>query len=219
LAKKVIILGGLGNGSVIATAIKNANNLGYKDLEFAGFLNDRTTAGDLIDGHPVLGKLSDINNFLEKDYYFINTILRIDGQKERLNLFYELEIPNERLAIFVYPTSYIAPGVEFSPGTVIMPHVSVLSGTRFGLSCLVMVGSIIGENNVLSDFCHIAAQSCLGTGVKLGIGVHIGLNTTIKDNISIGDYSTLGMGSVLNNNVNTGEIWAGSPAKFLRYAE
>jgi acetyltransferase EpsM len=219
MSKKIVILGGLGNGSVIAAAIVHANNIGFNEWEFEGYLNDRIPIGELIDSYPVLGKMSDIQKFIENDFYFVNTILRIDGQKERLDLVSELNIPDNRLAIFVHPMAYVAPNVELSPGTVIMPQVSVSSGTKFGKSCLVMVGATVGHDNTIGDNCHIAAQACVGAYLNIGIGVHIGLNSTIRENLNIGDFATIGMGAVLTKNVGESEIWVGNPAKFLRKAE
>ena len=216
MSKKVLILGGLGNGSVIANALIHAANLGFTEYSFEGFLNDRTQVGDLIESHPVLGRISDISKFIEKDYYFINTILRIDGQKERLSMFENLKIPDNRLATFIHPMAYVAPNVILSPGTVIMPQVSVSSGTKFGKSCIVMVGATVGHDNNIGDYTHIAAQACVGAYIKIGIGVHVGLNATIRENLTIGKFSTIGMGSVLTKDVGEEEIWVGNPAKYLR---
>jgi acetyltransferase EpsM len=220
MKKNIIILGGVGNGSIIASAIEHANSMGYDEWIFKGFLNDRIPVGERIEKYPVLGKLSDIDTFLQNnDNYFINTILRIDGQKERLELFKSLGIPEDRLAIFVHPSAYVAPTVQLSPGTVIMPNVSLSPSTKFGKSCLVMVGAMVGHDNVIGDFCHIAAQATVGSYLKIGDGVHIGLNATIRENLSIGNYATVGMGAVLTKNVKESEIWVGNPAKFLRKAD
>lgn len=219
MGKKILILGGLGNGSVIANAIDHANKIGYNEWTFEGYLNDRIPIGECIETYPVLGRTSEVKKFIDEDYYFINTIFRIDGQKERLNIFAELNIPDSRLAVFVHPMAYVAPNVLLSPGTVIMPHVSVSSGTKFGKSCLVMVGATVGHDNEIGDYCHIAAQACIGAYLKIGVGVHIGLNATIRENLVIENYATIGMGSVLTKNVGESEIWVGNPAKFLRKAE
>jgi acetyltransferase EpsM len=220
MAKNIIILGGLGNGSIIANAIEHANSMGFDEWIFKGYLNDRIPVGELIEKYPVVGELSDVSFFLENENnYFINTILRIDGQKERLKLLKNLKIPEDRMATFVHPSAYVAPTVQLSPGTVIMPNVSLSPGTIFGKSCLVMVGAMVGHDNVIGDFCHIAAQATVGSYLKIGKGVHIGLNATIRENLSIGNYATVGMGAVLTKDVKESEIWVGNPAKFLRIAK
>lgn len=217
--KKILILGGLGNGSVIANAIKDATLRGSQEWEFAGYLNDRVAQGESIGKDSVLGGLDDISKFITEGYYFINTILRIDGQSDRIKIFEELNIPNERLATFVHPLTYIAPDVELGLGTVIMPNVSISSGTTFGNNCLVMVGATIGHDNEIGAYGHFAAQCCVGAYTKIGEGAHIGLNATTRENLTIGRFATLGMGSVLTKNIGEKEIWVGNPAKFLRLAE
>jgi len=219
MGKKVIILGGIGNGSVIANAIADANKRGDKEWEFTGYLNDRIDAGGTIEGYPVLGKLSDYRKFLDEGCFFINTILRIDGQQERIDMIENLQIPDERLAIFIHPLAYIAPIVHLGPGTVVMPNVSINPGTYIGKCCLIMVGSTIAHNTIIGKYCHIAAQACVGANMKIGDGVHIGLNATTRENTTIGKNSTLGMGSVLTKDIGEKEIWVGNPASFLRKAE
>ena len=217
--RKVVILGGQGNAAVVAAAIEHARKMGATDLEVAGFLNDRTPVGAKIDLFPVIGKVADAQRFLDEGYWFINTILRIDGNRERIAMFENLNIPDERLVTFVHPMAYVAPSVELGPGCIVMPQVAMSPGTKLGKGTIVMVGATIGHDNVFGEFCHIAAQACIGSYLKIGKGVHIGLNATVRENLMIGDYATLGMGAVLTKNIGEGEIWAGNPAKFLRKAE
>ncbi|MBL7191533.1 acetyltransferase [bacterium] len=214
--KNVIIIGGLGNGSVIAAAIRDANRRGYNEWQAVGYLNDRIIKGDSIEGLPVLGSLDDIQYFTCKGYYFIYTIYRIDGQNYRIELFKRLNIPEEQLAVFIHPAAYIADNVHIGFGTVVMPNVSISPGTTIGKCCLIMVNATIGHNNKIGAHCHFAAQSCLGAYLNIGDGVHIGLNATVRENLTLGKYSALGMGAVLLNDIKEYEIWAGVPAKFLR---
>jgi len=214
--KKVIIIGGIGNGTVIASAIADAEKRGHNDWEVAGFLNDRTPIGETIEGNRVLGTLADVDQFLAKDFHFIYTVYKIEGNRERLNLFNTLNIPAERLATFIHPSAYVAEDVELSPGTVIMPNASISPGVSTGFGCLVMVGASLGHNTQSSSHCHFAAQSVVGAYCKIETGVHVGLNSTIRENVNIGKHSTLGMGSVLLENIPENEVWAGNPARRIK---
>jgi acetyltransferase EpsM len=219
MAKKVIILGGMGNGTVVASAIIDACSRGQTDLEFAGYLNDGMEKGALLEGYPVLGKTSDCQVFLQQGYVFINTIFRIDGQQERLDMFESLGLPDSALATFVHPLTYIGQQVTLGPGTAILPNVSISSGVTFGKCCLVMVGATIGHTNTIGSYCHFAAQCCVGSYLNIADGVHIGLNATIREHLTIGENATVGMGAVLLKDVGELEIWAGNPAKFIRTAQ
>ena len=219
MSRKVVILGGLGNGAIVAAAIEHARRMNATDLEIAGFLNDRTPVGEMIDMFPVVGKVEDAQRFLNDGYWFINTILRIDGNRERIEMFESLGIPDDRLATFVHPMAYVAPSVQLGPGCVVMPNVSMSPGTRLGKNCFMMVSSMMGHDNIVGDYCHIAAQAAVGSYLHIGRGVHIGLNATVIENLTIGDYATLGAGAVLTKNIGEREIWAGNPARFLRMAE
>ena len=217
--KKVIILGGTGNGTVVAAAIDDANRHGDDNCTVAGYLNDRLEAGVDLEGHPVLGGLDSAVDYLKEDYHFINTIYRIDGQDKRIALFENLGIPDERLATFVHPLSYVARNAEIGLGSVIMPHVSISPGTRLGRCCLVMVNANVGHNNWIGDHCHFAAQSCLGAYLEVQDGVHIGLNASVRENLKLGQCSTLAMGGVLLEDMKRFEIWGGVPARFIRMAK
>jgi len=214
--ENIIIIGGEGNGSVIADAITDTCLRGNSNARIYGFLNDRKNKGDLISGYPVLGALSDLQLFLDQGCRFVYTIYHIDGQKERIDLFHNLKIPVKSLFTFVHPMAYVAPSARIGRGVIIMPQVSVSSEAVIGDCCLLMVNSSVGHNSIIAPHCHLAAQCCLSSHVLLEEGVHIGLNATVREHLTLKKYSTLGMGSVLLNNIDKREIWAGNPARFIR---
>ena len=74
--KEIVILGGIGNGSVIAAAIEDAFGKDSMEVSVKGYLNDRLECGSDIEGYPVIGSLNDVGPLLEiPSIYFINTIL------------------------------------------------------------------------------------------------------------------------------------------------
>ncbi|MCF7911490.1 MAG: NeuD/PglB/VioB family sugar acetyltransferase [Candidatus Cloacimonetes bacterium] len=214
----IIIIGGEGNGSVIADAITDAHLRGSTSARIYGFLNDRMNKGDLIAGYPVLGSLADVQFYLKQDCRFVYAIYRIDGQKQRIELFRNLKISEDSMLTFIHPLAYVAPSARIGQGVIIMPQVSVSAEAVIGDCCLLMVHATIGHNTVLGSHCHLAAQSCLSSHVTLEEGVHIGLNATVREHLTLKKNSTLGMGSVLLNDICEQDIWAGNPARFIRKA-
>ena len=212
--KKVLILGGGGNASVIGYAMVDAFNNGYSELEFSGYINDRDKVNE-IEAYPVLGGLKDIPELIKRDYYFINAIGKIGVQQERIALIESLKIPDDRFVTFIHPSAYVAPNVKLGCGCVIMPNFSISPGTCLGKCCRVMIGAVIGHNNIIGQYCFFAAASCTGAYISIGDGVFISLNATLREFIKIGNYSTVGMGAVLLNSIGENEIWVGNPAKVL----
>lgn len=221
MSQKVLIIGGVGSGTVIAQAIIDANKRGWNDLILKGFLNDKADLGEELEGIQVFGKhtQSNICKLKNEGYKFLYSLHRTDGEQYFIQLFSDLGLKPENMATFIHPTAYVAPNVKIEPGSVIMPYVMISSGAKIGMNSLIMTGATIGHNTTLGEFNHIASQAVVGAYIKMGIGANIGLNATVREYLCIGNYSTLGMGGVLTRNIDDGEIWAGNPAKFLRKAK
>ncbi|MDB5018986.1 MAG: sialic acid O-acetyltransferase, partial [Pedobacter sp.] len=159
----------------------------------------------------------DIPRFIEEGFYFINTVYKIDHQQERVALFESLNIPLDRLATFVHPLAYVAPNVKLSPGCVIMPGVTLSSGSTFGICCRVMAGAFIGHNVQVGNHVLFAANSCIGSNTVVEDVVYFGFNCTTKGKLHFGKFSVIGLGSVVVKHVNAFEVVKGNPATFHRY--
>lgn len=218
--QKVVILGGVGNGTVITQAILDANRRGAFGLEVAGYLSDRMEVGELIEGYPIIAKTSPetIKKLTAEGYKFIYTVYRIDGQAERLQLFDDLGLNETNLATFVHPLAYVAPDVIIEPGVVIMPYAMISAAAHLCMGTIVMTGATVGHNTIIGKNGHIASQAVVGAYITTGRGVHIGLNSCVRENVKIGNNAAIGMGAVQTKDVGDGEIWAGNPSKFLRKA-
>ena len=120
--KKVIIIGGEGNGGVVAACIED-NRRRYMDLEWevAGFLNDYEI-GKEINGYPVLGGTNDIGNFLKQDYFFVYAIHMIGRNVKSEEVFERLNLPPERLATIVHKTAFISENAVLEPGVFVMAN-------------------------------------------------------------------------------------------------
>jgi len=216
MTKKVLVFGGVGIGTTIAMAVIDAYRNGAQGHEFVGFVNDKEES---IDGFPVFGGRTDIPKLITQGYSIINTVYKLDGQVERVRLFESLKIPDEALAIFVHPRSYVAPNVTLGPGCVVLPNSNVSSYVSLGRCVRVMTGAMVGHDCVVGDHAFFAANSCVGSRIQFGVAAYCGLNCTVGGNLSLGDYCVAGMGSVVTKDVKDYEVVGGNPARPLRFVK
>ena len=219
MSKKVIIIGGEGNGGVIASAIIDMNKKGYKEYELAGYLNDYEEIGFLIHEYPVLGKLNQVNEFAEDGYYFMWAVHMIGHGKKRHNLYYSLNIPEDRLATIVHPNSFVADNAVLEPGVFVMANSYIGPGTIIRKGTLVMANCVVGHNDDIGELCHLSAGCIVGSYINIGKVSDIGLGATVLEKRKIGDYSVLGANSLLTKDMGDSVIYVGSPAKLHRTIE
>lgn len=137
----------------------------------------------------------------------------------------------------------IEDNVEIGDGTIIKNFVELRNGTIIGKDCYIdsrvsTSGNCIIENNVTVRYDTILARGCkvgrntyicprvmtnnldsggeqIG-GADIGKNCFIGTNTVIQYGVKIGNGSITGSMSFINKNIPEGEIWVGSPAKYLK---
>src|SRR6056297_2513245 len=119
-SKQVIIIGGEGNGGVVASCIED-NRKRFNDLEWevAGFLND-FEKGKRINGYPVLGGTDEVDKFLKEDYYFIFAIHMIGRNVKSEEVYESMKLPENRLATVVHKTAFVADNAVLEPGVFVM---------------------------------------------------------------------------------------------------
>jgi len=86
------------------------------------------------------------------------------------------------------------------------------------------VGSIIGGFSYLITCNHradrmnlpIREQGYVGGPIHIGSDVWLGCHVVVLPGVTIGDGAIIGAGAVVTHDVPAGQVWVGSPAKFLR---
>lgn len=118
------------------------------------------------------------------------------------------------------------------------PHLGKLiigNKAKIGVDCIISKGvfddTTIGEGTIIDSRCLIGHNSTIGRNVFVSSCCQIGGSVTIQDNailfsnvktrqwISIGYKSVIGQGSLVIRDVPDGEMWFGSPAKYVRRIE
>ena len=215
MSKKVVIIGGEGNGGVIASAIEdNRNRFGDMEWEVAGFLNDFEKE---VDGFPVIGKLGDLSRLLETtDYYFSWAIHLVGRNYKTAEMFESANIPDDRLATIVHKSAFIGKGATLYPGSFIMYNAYIGPNAHIGKCSLVMANCCIGHDTFIDSICHCSVGAIMTGYSRLEYCSDLAVGSTLIAYKVVGKYSMVAANSVATHDVPEGEIWAGTPAKLLK---
>lgn len=215
LNKKVVIIGGEGNGGVIASCIEdNRNRFGDLEWEVVGFINDFETE---VDGFSVIGKIADIPRLLATtNYYFIWAIHLVCRNYKTAEMFEAANIPDDRLATVTHKTAFIGKGAVLKPGAFVMYNSYIGPNAYIGRCSLVMANCCIGHDTHIDEICHCSVGSIMTGYSRLEYCSDLAVGATIIAHKVVGKYSMLAANSLGTHDVPEGEIWAGNPAEFLK---
>jgi acetyltransferase EpsM len=214
--KKVIIIGGEGNGGVVASCIEdNRDRFGDHEWLVAGFLND-FEKGKSILGYPVLGGTDEIDKYLADDYFFIYAIHMIGRNVKSEEVFLKLNIPLDRFATIIHKTAFVAKSAVLEPGVFVMSNCYVGPGAKLGHCCLMMANSLFGHNSTAGPLCHFSVGSITSSYNTLGKVSDVTFGATLLEKINLGNYAVAGANSLVTRDIPDYEIHVGSPARFLK---
>jgi acetyltransferase EpsM len=216
--KKLVIIGGTGNGTVAASTVEDINAV-EKEWDIIGFLNDFET--EPIVGYPVLGKIdrATAQKLLADDVYFLYTLISAKLNFKFLHKLTDLEIPIERFATVIHPTAVISKFARIGYGVSIQPFVSVGPGVTLGNHIQIFAQSLIGHNSTLDDYSYVANNACVGAHVHLKEGAYLGTNCSLLENVTLGEWSLVGMGAVVLKDVSPYTKVVGNPARVIGKVE
>ncbi len=211
--KRIVILGGQGDGVVIASALQDLRAIDSDIIPY-GFLNDREPTGTKIAELPVLDKIENAKKFLDqKDIYFISAILKAKEGYTRSQKIEKLMIPLERYYTLIHPQATVSKSAKVGNGTFVGPHANIMPNAIIGNHCSFRAGANVGHDCIIGDYCYMGPNSNVSGYVKLRNGVHIGPNASVLDAVEIGAYSVIGIGSVVLKDIPDFVIAFGNPAK------
>ena len=211
--KKLIIIGGFGNGTVVQSTVEDINAV-HPQWNIVGFLNDRET--EPINGVPVLGKITKelvADLLLDPDIFFIYTLISVKLNHKFIHKLLDLEIPTDRFATLIHPTAVISKFAKIGHGTVIQPLVVVGPNTTIGNHVQIYAQVLVGHGAHLEDYSYVANNACIGADVVLKEGAYLGTNATTLEFVTLGKWSVTGIGSVVLKDVPDYAKVVGNPTR------
>ncbi len=213
--KKVIIIGGEGNGGVIAACIED-NRKRFNDLEWevVGFVNDYEKE---VCGYPVLGGTDDVQKLLENpDYYFMWGIHMIGRNVLTEKVFRKVNIPKERFATIIHKTAFVSESAILEPGVFVMSNCYIGPQAHIGQCSLMMANSLIGHNTTVGPLCHFSVGSITSSYITIGTCSDVTLGARVIEKRKIGNFAVAGAASLVTHDIPDYEIHVGTPAKFMK---
>jgi len=211
--KKLIIIGGYGNGTVVQSTVEDINS-GKKEWDLIGFLNDFET--EPINGSPVLGKIdhSTVQQFInDPDVFFFYSLVSLKYNYKYLSKLLDLNIPKEKFATLIHPTAVISKFSTIGYGTCIQPFVAIGPNVTIGNHVQIFAQVLVGHGAKLENYCYVANNACIGADVLLKEGAYLGTNSTTLEFISLGKWSVTGIGAVVIKDVPDFAKVVGNPAR------
>jgi sugar O-acyltransferase (sialic acid O-acetyltransferase NeuD family) len=213
--KKIIIIGGEGNGGVIASCIEdNRKRFGDMEWKVDGFVNDYEKE---VCGYPVLGGIDAIPYLLnDPSNYFMWGIHMIGRNILTESVFRKANVPKTRFATIIHKTAFIADNAILEPGVFVMSNCYIGPQTRIGQCCLLMANSLVGHNTTVGDLCHFSVGSVTSAYISIGLCSDVTLGAKVLEKRKIGNFAVAGAGSLITHDIPDYEIHIGSPAVFLK---
>jgi acetyltransferase EpsM len=211
MVRSLIILGGHGDGLVVAEAIRMIASSGGS-IALHGFLNDRVEKGMHIAGIPVLGRWDDWHS-LAQDVLFVPVVHKVGQMPQRVARMQALAIPTSRLATVVHPTACIARDVAIGPGCFIASHVTIQPGAKIGACASIRAGANVGHDAELHEFTYMGANSTLCGRAVLCEGAHLAPNAAVMEDRKVGRFAVVGLNSAVLKHVEDFSTVLGNPAR------
>jgi sugar O-acyltransferase (sialic acid O-acetyltransferase NeuD family) len=213
VTQDLVIVGAGGFARETAAAVRELGDT----WRLLGFLDDdEALHGRYRQGVPILGGIDAV-----RELPTAAVVVCVGNPRDyaaRSRIVRRLALPPERYATIVHPAAAVGAGSAVGPGSVLLAHVALTADVRVGAHVAVMPQVVLTHDDVVEDHVTIASGVRFGGGAVIGRGAYIGAGALIREGLTVGEWSLVGMGSVVLRDVPAGQVWAGSPARFLRTA-
>jgi len=210
-AKRLVVLGGPGDGLSLAEAIQLAERVG-QDVKLVGFLNDTLSRGEMLQGAPILGKLEDWQE-VDPEIQFIPAIQKVREMPERARRIEALGIPDHRWASFVHPAAVVSSDVEIGCGSFVLSCATIQPSVRIGRFAGVRAGAMLGHHCVIGDHTYVGPNSTMCGRSILEEGAYLGPGAVLMDGRVMAPFSLAGIAAAVTKDVPEYWIVFGNPAR------
>ncbi|SKA89199.1 2,3,4,5-tetrahydropyridine-2,6-dicarboxylate N-acetyltransferase [Caloramator quimbayensis] len=214
----------LTNPYEIARYIKDAKKTtpvrAYIDGDLKGIEDNKVEVFGDNSFYMVFGEHSDVNDFIQNHKDKIKKF-KIDFDR-RNSAIPMLDIRNVDARI--EPGAVIREGVTIGKNAVIMMGAVINIGAEIGEGAMIDMNAVVGARGKIGKNVHVGAGAVIAgvleppssEPVVIEDDVLIGANAVVLEGVRVGKGSVVAAGSVVTENVESGVVVAGTPAKVIK---
>jgi sugar O-acyltransferase (sialic acid O-acetyltransferase NeuD family) len=185
--------------------------------ELEGHLDDNAALhGSMVSGVVVIGPIDSAVG--DDDLALVVCIGSPRDYSSRRRVVERLDLPAERYATLVHPAAVVPRRASIGAGTVIHATTVLTTDVTIGSHVAVMPSVVLTHDDVIDDYVTFGAGVRVAGGVTIETGAYVGSSVSVREGLTIGAWSLIGMGSVVTRSVPRGQVWFGSPARYVRDA-
>lgn len=190
--KNLILIGGGGHCKSCIDVIELENK-----FNIAGILDVKDKIGKKVFKYDIIGTDSDIDKYINEDYYFLITIGQIYNSDIRTNLYEKMKSKKAKFATIISPRAYVSKYAEIQEGSIIMHDSFINAGCIIGENCIINTKALLEHDVIIGSHTHVSINAVVAGGAKIGKKCFIGANSTIIQNITIQDNSFIKAGELI----------------------
>jgi sugar O-acyltransferase (sialic acid O-acetyltransferase NeuD family) len=185
--------------------------------KIVGLFDSYKPKGYRVGAYEVLGDENDLIEASDR-WGLCQGIIGVGDNATRMRIGYTLRtnIPEMEFVTAVHPSATLSRTANLGQGVLVMAKCYVGLNTEVGEGAVIATNSIFEHDGVMGAYATLGAGTTTGGHVTLGAGTAVCLGCTIIHGMTIGKHTVIGSGSTVINDIPSGVVAYGSPARVIR---
>ena len=201
----LLIIGAGGHGKVAADIALESG-----DWQQVAFLDDKHPTMQSCFGLPVLGAISQANEFIS-DYP--DCLVAIGDNRLRVELLCSLQQLGFSAVTLIHSSAVVSRSAIIDAGSVVFANAVIQADAHIGAASIINTAASVDHDVRLGEGVHVSPGAHLGGGAMVGDCTWIGIGAVVREYVRLGDNVMLGAGAAAVSDISSGVLAIGVPAK------